>query len=224
MISLWTEDQSSMQQMGIHNKFVVNLSTFLDIKLNQPVKVELTITELEQLVSWMEGSFSSEEQAIKDTANYFHIQLHMKQVWKDRTDGIWLYVEQAVADSAERPYRQRFYRVIKEKKGTFSSEVYEISNPLRLTGAWRNPDIVSQLSPDSLNLREGCAVVPTFDGTSYSGSTEVGACRSNLRGSSYATSIVTVTPTELRSWDQGFDENGTQVWGATEGAYIFKKK
>jgi len=29
---------------------------------------------------------------------------------------------------------------------------------------------------------------------------------------------------ELISWDQGFDANDKQVWGATKGGYIFIKK
>ncbi|MFM7544645.1 MAG: CpcT/CpeT family chromophore lyase [Ignavibacteria bacterium] len=28
----------------------------------------------------------------------------------------------------------------------------------------------------------------------------------------------------LESWDQGFDKNGVQVWGAIKGGYIFVRE
>ena len=28
----------------------------------------------------------------------------------------------------------------------------------------------------------------------------------------------------LTSWDRGFDSNDKQVWGATSGPYVFKKR
>jgi CpeT protein len=57
----------------------------------------------------------------------------------------------------------------------------------------------------------------------FDGSTVDSECISNLRGAVYATSEVRITPQELISWDRGFDERGNQVWGATEGGYVFKR-
>jgi len=53
-------------------------------------------TELEELVSWKTGSFSSEEQAEADTT-FFDIHLEMVKIWENRVDGHWIYVEQATA-------------------------------------------------------------------------------------------------------------------------------
>ena len=80
-------------------------------------------SELLKLAAYMEGSFSSEKQSIKDT-NYFDIRLQMKRIWKDRTDGIWLYVEQAVSTAQQKPYRQRVYHVTQIGKNKFESAVY----------------------------------------------------------------------------------------------------
>ena len=44
-------------------------------------------TDLEILSGWMQGSFSSAAEADPD---FFHIVLHMKRIWSDREDGIWL--------------------------------------------------------------------------------------------------------------------------------------
>jgi len=62
----------------------------------------------------------------------------------------------------------------------------------------------------------------TADGV-FEGSTVGKGCASELRGASYATSEVRITPEQLLSWDRGFDAQGKQVWGATKGGYVFKK-
>lgn len=79
--------------------------------------------DVEVLVDYMVGSFSSEEQAEKDS-NHFNIELEMVQLWKDRTDGPWLYIEQAVAESKDKPYRQRVYQLRKRNDGKIESIVY----------------------------------------------------------------------------------------------------
>ena len=35
----------------------------------------------------------------------------MAQIWPDSQGAIWLYVEQAVATSLDKPYRQRVYKL-----------------------------------------------------------------------------------------------------------------
>ena len=44
-----------------------------------------------------------------------------------------------------------------------------------------------------------------------------------MRGASYASSIVTLTPKYLLSWDRGYNKEGEQVWGAEKGGYMFRK-
>ena len=42
----------------------------------------------------MTGTFSTAVQATEDP-EFFDLSLHIKPIWTDRTDGRWLYVEQA---------------------------------------------------------------------------------------------------------------------------------
>ena len=180
--------------------------------------------DLGTLQSWMTGSFSSEEQAHSDES-YFDIRLEMVPIWTERKDGPWLYVEQAAATNLERPYRQRVYRLSKQKDGTFRSEVYALpDDPLRFAGAWREPDRLQAIGPDDLALRECCAVILNRESKSrFAGSTVDKQCKSSLRGATYATSRVVVTATEIRSWDRGFSDADEQVWGAEKGPYIFSR-
>jgi hypothetical protein len=179
--------------------------------------------ELERLAAWMTGSFSSAEQSRRDE-DYHDIRLEMVRIWHDRTDGIWLYVEQAAANRLQEPYRQRVYRLTQLGPDLFESRVFSLEDPLRHAGVWREPEPLSDLEPAALVPRHGCAVLLRLqpDG-SYAGSTLGSLCQSSLRGASCATSEVRVTADEIRSWDRGFDAAGRQVWGAQKGPYLFRK-
>jgi len=181
-------------------------------------------SDLDMLTGYMTGSFDSAAQAASDST-YFDIKLHMVSIWAERTDGHWMYVEQAASEQQDRPYRQRVYQVTQEADGRFKSAVFTMPEPLRFAGAWQDATLLNNLTPEILEERTGCAVYleKQPDGT-FAGETAPKACGSVLRGATYATSSVIVTPTEIRSWDQGFNAEDEQVWGATEGPYIFVKQ
>jgi dipeptidase len=176
------------------------------------------------LLAWMSGSFTSAGQAGEDTS-YFDIRLEMVPVWEDREDGPWLYVEQAVAGHEERPYRQRVYHLVARGDGYVESEVYTIPDAMRFAGDWHEPEPLSTLSPDSLEIREGCTVViwRRVDDGSFEGRTIGRDCESDISGASYATSEVRVTVGVLETWDRGYDDQHNQVWGAEKGGYVFER-
>lgn len=185
-------------------------------------------SEFAILQSFMSGSFSSQAQAAEDP-DFRDIRLHMEPIWDARTTRTqrWLYVEQAAAESMDKPYRQRIYRLIDSGGGTYRSEVYELpGDPLVFAGAWADPSRFEAIAPEQLVPRDGCAVVlrrvpakePVFEGA-----TEGTGCVSTLRGAAYATSKVWIGVPGLRTWDQGFDASGAQVWGATTGPYVFRR-
>ncbi len=186
------------------------------------VAQERTDSNFNTLRDWMTGSFSSAEQAKTDT-NFLDIRLEMVQIWHDRNDGIWLYVEQAAAWALKKPYRQRVYRIAAKPDNTYESAVFELPDPLRFAGRWNEENAFSDLTPDSLILREGCAITLSFTDSAFVGSTDGKRCLSTLRGASYATSEVRIEENVLNSWDRGFDKKGNQVWGSANGPYIFKK-
>jgi hypothetical protein len=180
--------------------------------------------DVEALVDYMVGSYSSEEQAEKDSS-YFNIELEMVQIWKDRTDGPWLYIEQAATETKEKPYRQRVYQIRQRSDGKVESIVYSIPNPLRFAGDYKKEFPLLRLIPDSLSQKSGCEVVLyRADDGYFEGGTVDKNCTSDLRGASYTSSEVMIDRDKMITWDRGFDENGNQVWGATKGGYIFKKK
>lgn len=180
-------------------------------------------SELEKLADLMTGRFTSEAQS-KSDSTYFNISLIMTKIWPERTDGIWLYVEQAVATKMDKPYRQRVYQLRRAADNTFTSDIYTIKDALKMAGLTNDPEKKAMLTFDKIELKEGCTVTLKRQNDLYTGGTEGANCPSDLRGASYATTKITLKPGELISWDQGFDASGKQVWGAVKGGYVFLKQ
>ena len=175
---------------------------------------------MSELVNIMQGSYSSEKQSIVDTT-YFNISLRMVPIWKNK--GHYLYVEQAMFKKQEKPYRVRIYKLT-QKGDAFISEIHTLKNEKEWIGKWKTPEAFDSLSENDIELKQGCAVTLKRIGKNkFIGQTGDKTCPSELRGASYASSKVTVTQNEILSWDQGFDKNGKQVWGAEKGGYHFLK-
>ncbi len=188
------------------------------------VAIAKTPSATQLLLDLLGGSFSSAQQAAEDSS-YFDIRLEMVRIWEDRQDAGWMYVEQAVASSLSKPYRQRIYRITEQPDESLHSEVYTLpGDPLRFAGWWRDPAAFDAIDPTQLELREGCTVILRHgaDG-SFEGSTQGSSCRSSLRGAAYATSSVRIEADEIMSWDRGFDDQDQQVWGAQKGGYRFRR-
>lgn len=194
-----------------------------------PAAADAKRLEVQALKELLVGEFDSSAQAAQDT-DYFPITLRMVECWKERSDGPWLYVEQAMGNAQDKPYRQRVYRLLSSGVGRAKSEVYELPGTmdevvLTFAGQWRSPRPLSDLMLEQLKVRQGCAILLTkqADGT-WMGSTDGKVCTSTLRGASYATSEVVLSPGLLRTWDRGFDKDGKQVWGAKKGPYSFARQ
>jgi len=180
---------------------------------------------VDQVASWMIGTWSSAKQSAEQPADFKSVVLHMTPIWLDRRDGRWLYVEQAMVESVDKPYRQRIYQVVPHGEGV-RSMVYELpGDALAYAGAWSAPARFDTLEPALLVPREGCSVDMTRAAADrWSGGTRPEACESVLRGAKWASSEVSLEPGRLTTWDRGYDAAGKQVWGATKGPYIFLKE
>jgi hypothetical protein len=179
------------------------------------------------LRDWLTGHFSSLAQSKSDIA-YFDIHLHSSVIWPDRVDGPWIYVEQARGDLLDQPYRQRVYQLRVDPDGTFVSEVYELPGKpddvvTQFAGAWKDATKLAAVTPQQLLLKPGCGVFLTYADGTFTGGTRGNGCLSSLRGAHHATSEVVINAAGLKTWDRGFDEAGTQKWGATAGPYLFDR-
>ena len=183
---------------------------------------EITVDIMDEFERQLTGRFTSEEQASTDM-NYYAVQLHACAVEVPELGENVLYIEQALVDNVSSPYRQRLYVLSNLGDDWVRSEIYTLDNEDSFIGLCTNPEIAS-FSADVATLKDGCHVDLQWDGTGFTGQTEESSCPSAMNGASYATSIVETTPNQITSWDQGWDAQGNQVWGAVSGAYVFDRK
>jgi len=193
------------------------------VKPPKPVPVILTTDKnLEPLVSLMVGRFSSAQQADNDST-YFNISLVTVPVMQGRTDGFWMYVEQALSKSRYRPYRQRVYQV-QYRNGYWTTSIYLLKNPDFWINAQDDTFRLNRMRTDSLIKRNGCDIMLRRNNRTFSGKTDYSTCPSEVRGAVFATSEVTLQKDKLVSWEKGFSPDGKQVWGAEKGGYIFLRE
>ena len=183
---------------------------------------EITPSVLEEFEAQLSGRFTSEEQSNTDMS-YYAVQLHACAVDVPNLGAHVLYIEQALVDNLSSPYRQRFYVLSDQGDDWVRSEIYTLDNEDSFVGLCNKTEI-STFSADIAFKKEGCHVDLQWDGTGFSGQTEEDSCQSDMNGASYATSIVETNAHQITSWDQGWDAQGNQVWGAVAGAYVFDRK
>ena len=177
---------------------------------------------LDTFETQLAGRFDSLDQSIADPT-YYDIQLHACPVEAPELGEHVLYIEQALLSNVQSPYRQRLYVLSSQSDDTVRSTIYTISNEDDFIGLC-NRDEIATFEVGSYEKRTGCDVVLTYNGIGFEGSTDDGTCPSDMNGATYATAIVTTTPDTITSWDQGWNDQGEQKWGAIDGAYIFQRR
>jgi CpeT protein len=178
---------------------------------------------LDHLYVFLTGSFSSADQARGDQ-NFRAASLHVTPIWTDRTDGPWLYLEQALSDAPAHPYRQLVYQLGLYGDETLAVRIFELPDLLAATGAWKDPARLAHLTPANLVQREGCTLVLRLQaGGTFKGETEGRGCASSLRGASYSMVETVISNLQIITWERGFNSAGAQVWGSIHGGAVFKR-
>ncbi len=169
------------------------------------------------------GTYDSSAQA-KEDREFYDILLTMCPVALPELGERVLYVEQALHDTPDEPYRQRFY-VIEGGDGANEavSRIFEADRSRSLIGTCADPAALD-VDADTIGELAGCEVVLTWDGETWTGGTIEDRCLSDYQGATYATSEIRLDDDALVSWDRGWTGDGEYVWGATAGGYVFDRK
>lgn len=191
--------------------------------LGHDASAQVPKPSLELLKNHLIGSYSSAAQAKEDTS-YYNIELEMSRIWLREQDGIWLYVEQAMASRKDKPYRQRIYHLTQRDDSTFISTVCTLDSMHLFVGAYTDVARFNGLKPSDARPLPGCALVLHWRNGHFVGSTNGRECINAWGKAAYATSEVDIAPGMLISWDRGYDAQDTQVWGAEKGGYRFVKR
>ena len=201
------------------------LSLFMLFACGEKESVDTAEESLDVLANFerqLSGTFDSSEQSVDDPT-YYDVSLKACAVSIEGIETPALYIEQALSERLDEPYRQRIYILSQVDEITVKSEIYELDSAASFIGTC-DEDEISTVEFDSITLKDGCEVVLEWNGEGFVGETEVNTCKSDMNGASYATSVVKTTETMITSWDQGWNSNDQQVWGAVEGPYIFLRK
>jgi len=180
----------------------------------------------ERAARYLIGRFDSSEDAAQNP-HHFAISLVICRADVPALGSHVLYVEQAKTDALSKPYRQRLYVVEPGVDPSIQarSRVFELASGSDWVG-WCDAPTALPIDAADAEEKIGCAVELTFDASTdaFDGGTVGKSCASALAGATYATSDVALSKQALLSWDRGFDQHDTQVWGATDGPYVFARK
>jgi len=177
-----------------------------------------------RLARFLTGEFDSEAQS-QQNWSYYAVSLVMCPVDVPDLGEHVLYVEQAIMDTPDQPYRQRLYVVEPDPddENVAVSQVWELNSPAAAVHLCDDPGSLPLTAADAFE-RTGCATYMAWIDDHFEGGTREQECESSLSGASYATSQVTIFEDRLESWDQGYNAAGQQVWGAVDGPYVFDRK
>jgi hypothetical protein len=134
----------------------------------------------------------------------------------------FLYQEQALNRTLDRPYRQRFLSLTLTDEGqSVESKAYEPTTLEPWIGLCQKPERDRLISPTQINAVE-CSVFLAPWHNVYIGHTQSGGCPADFRGATTITNIVVLHGAGMDTWDRGFNAQGQQIWGARDRPYQFR--
>ncbi len=174
------------------------------------------------------GQFSSAVQHRAD-ARYDEVEARIIRIWPERTDGVWLYQEQAIitvagvdaATARSRPYFQFVGRIVPLGNGLLRRDNFRVSVGARWVGMATGDARLASLSPSDLAPASCHNLIELVSPGHWTGRTE--SCANGYRGATYMRSISLATPDRYVNWDRGFAADGSHIWGPRWGGYVFDR-
>ena len=194
----------------------------LQIAATQPVTLP------EDYARTTTGRFSSAEQHAADS-RYDVVEVAITRIWPQRTDGVWLYQEQAItsapgttpAAARLKPYFQFVARVVEIAPGVLRRDNFRVRDGAKWLNLTPGDARLATLRPDDLAPASCHNRLERIATGVFVGGTE--SCTNNFRGAVMMESRSVATRDAYVNWDRGFAADGTRVWGPAGGGYIFKR-
>ncbi|MFQ3616601.1 MAG: chromophore lyase CpcT/CpeT [Cyanobacteriota bacterium] len=189
------------------------------------------VLDLSTLAQWLAGEFDNRAQSLDQPAWFVHLRLWHRPL-PIRVNGcIALFAEQANALYLQNPYRQRVL-VLQERGGGAEGDrptvqYWAFRQPERFRGAGAQPDRLSSLTIDDLQLLPGCRLWLRLHGDGVAAEPNEGdRCCFQYNGETRQVVLgFEASPASFRSYDKGVDpDTGQALWGALIGPYEFTKQ
>lgn len=174
------------------------------------------------------GTYSSAAQHRADPG-YDEVEARIIRIWPDRTDGVWLYQEQAIItqdgltpeEARARPYFQFVARVTPIGNGLLRRDNFRVLARERWVGVTGGDVRLAALSPADLAPASCHNRIELISPGYWIGRTE--SCNNAFRGAASMESRSISTPAGFVNWDRGLALDGSHVWGPRSGGYVFDR-
>ena len=183
-------------------------------------------TDIKALARWMCADFSNQEQAFENPPFYAHIRVCIRPLPIANFPEPSLFLEQAYDYALNQPYRVRVLR-LKIVAGRMELENYKLKEKEAFLGASRDREKLKKITPDDIDLMQGCDMFIDWMGSSFKGVIKPGKnCLVTRNGKeTYLDNSFEVDDQKLISLDRGYDPITDElVWGSVAGAFHFKRR
>ena len=183
-------------------------------------------TDIKALARWMCADFSNQEQAFENPPFYAHIRVCIRPLPITNFPEPSLFLEQAYDYALDQPYRVRVLR-LKIVEGRMELENYKLKEKEGFLGADRDREKLKKITPDDLELMQGCDMFIDWTGNSFKGVVKPGKnCLVFRKGKeTYLDNSFEIDDQKLISLDRGYDPVTDElVWGSVAGAFNFKRR
>lgn len=169
----------------------------------------------------MEGDFSNAQQYEESPNASVRVDLHIRQIWPERSDAIWLYVEQVSPAMPSEPLSQRIYKITQPSPDAIESEMLYFENMKNYVGAWKLEAPLKEVKIASLELLESCTVkLNRLSKVHFKGNNE--DCTEPLGLQIDHTSLsIDLRPNELVTEHAGYAKDGREIFKNTT---VFDKR
>ncbi|MEO1403883.1 MAG: chromophore lyase CpcT/CpeT [Cyanobacteria bacterium J06635_1] len=209
------------------NRFqtATNLVIFgLCLSIVSPAVADLgeTPISVDTVAEHLEGVMDTSAQAAADP-DFVSVQMTTCRisVSEPAADSVYLYQEQALSNSLDAPYRQRFLQIAPGDGQRIESRTLKPDAPEQWEGFCDRAPTERLVPIDSLG-EQVCTVALRPSPLGMVGSTPNGGCPASVRGAVSITNVVVLHADGMDTWDRGFDAAGNQVWGAQDEPYQYR--
>jgi hypothetical protein len=183
-------------------------------------------TDISSLGRLLAADFSNQAQSFENPPFFAHIRVCIRPLPIEVFTEPFLFLEQAYDFEINQPYRLRVFK-LKIVDDHIEIENYKVKEEKDFFGAARDPGRLAKLTPDQLELMNGCDMNVEWTGHSFKGSIKPGRNCIVVRKekTTYLDSQFDVSSEGMKTWDRGFDhETNEQIWGAIDGPFQFDRK
>lgn len=212
------------------NNIVKNKSFYLAFSIlltaTNPAQAVSVEQQMQDVVSHLVGVMDTSAQAAANpkapNVRMTTCKIKVENTEINTRPSVFLYQEQALYESLNSPYRQRFLQITPTADAQkVESIAFRPPTPATFIGLCNQPEQMRVVKKSDLD-ESLCRVILQPEGKNYKGETPPEGCPTNVRGAVKITNTILLHQTGMDTEDRGFDAAGNLVWGAKEKPYEFR--